>query len=389
MTSDHHIGFPGETAKVWAVALPWVIRITGVSHYQEAVGVQGHEPSGQPREDASDIPVDDLDRGTPRRAVEGFLQAARAHDYQRAAGYLDLRRLPASEAKTLEAKLARHLKIVLDQKLPIDVENLSDSPAGYLEDGLPPDMEQVGRIETPGMPVHIRLQRVPREDGVSIWKLSAASVAAIPDLYARYGYGLRGEALPRVFLDTEFLDTQLWQWLALPILVGLGYGLGLLITSLGFRLLRRRRSEPASVLGTFVAGPVRLLIVVLFLSLTRRPLQLSVTMSHALDVLEQILLIIAITWTILRVVESCEAIVRSQALRRDKAILLPLLPVLRKSVKILIATFAGVAVLHSFGVNVIAVLAGLGVGGIEPRLPVADGVCREGPRARSRTGPGG
>jgi MscS family membrane protein len=340
----------------------------GQPQHQEAIGAQEHQLSGQPREDASDIPVDDLDRGTPRRAVEGFLQAARAHNYQRAAKYLDLRRFPPGEAEIRGPQLARHLKIVLDQKLPIDVDRVSDSPAGHLQDGLPPDVEQVGRIETPEMPVHIRLQRGPREDGVSIWKISAASVATIPDLYRRYGYGMRAEALPSVFLETEWLDTQLWQWLALPILVGVGYGLGRLVTTLGLRLLRRWRSEPASVLGTFVAGPVRLLIIVLFLSLARRPLQLSVTVSRGLDALEQILLIIAITWTILRVVESCEAIVRSQALRRDKTILLPLLPVVRKSVKILIATFAGVAVLHSFGVNVIAVLAGLGVGGIAVAL---------------------
>ena len=49
----------------------------GQPHHQEAVGVQGHEPPGQPPAVAPDIPVDDLDRGTPRRAVEGFLQAAR------------------------------------------------------------------------------------------------------------------------------------------------------------------------------------------------------------------------------------------------------------------------------------------------------------------------
>ena len=340
----------------------------GQLHHQETVGAQGHEPSGQPRQVPSDIPVDDLDRGTPRRAVEGFLQAAHAHDYQRAARYLNLRRFPAEEAESLGPQLALHLKIVLDQKLPIDIEGLSDTPAGHLEDGLPPDIEQVGRIETPDKPVHIRLQRVPREDGVSIWKVSAASVAAIPDLFARYGHGMHGEALPKVFLETEFLDTQLWQWLALPILIALGYGLGLLVTTLGFRLLRRWRRETASVLGKFVAGPVQMLIIVLFLALTRRPLQLSLTVSRMLDALEQILLIIAIAWTILRLVDSFEAIVRSQALRRDKAILIPLLPVVRRSLKILIATFAGLAVLHSFGVNVITVLAGLGVGGIAVAL---------------------
>jgi MscS family membrane protein len=130
----------------------------------------------------------------------------------------------------------------------------------------------------------------------------------------------------------------------------------------------RERWRKPTALSTFVARPVQLLTIVLFLSLARRPLELSLTVSRVLDVLEQILLIIAITWTILRVAESCEAIVRSQALKRDKTILLPLLPVLRKSVKILIATFAGVAVLHSFGVNVITVLAGLGVGGIAVAL---------------------
>jgi hypothetical protein len=104
---------------------------------QATVGAPEHETTGQPRQGASDIPADDFDRGTPRRAVEGFRQASRARDYRRAAEYLDLRRFPAEEAKILGPQLARHLKIVLDQQLPIDVNRLSDSPAGYLEDGLP------------------------------------------------------------------------------------------------------------------------------------------------------------------------------------------------------------------------------------------------------------
>jgi MscS family membrane protein len=340
----------------------------GQLHYQETVETQGHKPSGHPDQVSSDIPVDDLDRGTPRRMVEGFLHAVRTRDYHRAAGYLNLRQVPAGEVESLGPQLARHLKIVLDQRLPIDVDSLSDSPAGYIEDGLPPDIEQLGRIETPGKTVHIRLQRVPREDGVSIWKISAASVAEIPDLFTRYGYGTRAEVLPSVFRETEFLDTQLWQWLVLPILIALGYGVGLLVTTLGFRWLRRWWSEAALVLNRFVAGPVQLLTIVLVLALARRPLPLSLTVSHMLDALEQILLIIAMAWMILRVVDSFEAIVRSQALRRDKTILIPLLPVIRKSLKILIATFAGLAVLHSFGVNVITVLAGLGVGGIAVAL---------------------
>ena len=80
---------------------------------QATVEAPEHEQSSQLGA-TPDIPVDALDRGTPRRAVEGFLQTARAHDYQRAADYLDLQRFPAGEATILGPTLARHLKIVLD-----------------------------------------------------------------------------------------------------------------------------------------------------------------------------------------------------------------------------------------------------------------------------------
>jgi MscS family membrane protein len=51
-----------------------------------------------------------------------------------------------------------------------------------------------------------------------------------------------------------------------------------------------------------------------------------------------------------------------------KVTALPLLPVARRTAQILITTLAGVAMLHSFGINVITVLAGLGVGGLAVAL---------------------
>ena len=339
----------------------------GQMRHQETAGAKAQEQRVQPLA-APEVPIDDLNRGTPRGAVEGFLHAANARDFQRAAQYLDLEDLPSAEAKTQGPKLARHLKIISDQRLAINSDSLSDNPAGELGDGLPPDVEQIGRIDAPGKPVDIRLRRVPREDGVKVWKFSAANVAAIPGLYKLYGYGLLGEVLPSVFFETEFLDTQLWQWVTLPILIGFGYALGMLVTTLGLRVLRRRESDLASGLNTFMAGPVKLLTIVLFLSIARRQLRFSLIAGQMLNSLEQILLVLAIAWTLLRVLEFCEKMVRDQAVMRGKTTLLPLLPVARKTAKILVAIFAGVAVLDSFGVNVITVLAGLGVGGIAVAL---------------------
>jgi MscS family membrane protein len=243
-----------RVALVGSVAVALLVWVAGgaawgQSRMQGADRAKGQERSGQPQEVALDVPIDDLDRGTPRRAVEGFLRATGEKDYQRAAGYLDLRSLPAGQAKIQGPGLARHLRIVLDQALPVDVEALSDSPDGYLQDGLPADLEQLGRIDIAGAPIHIRLRRVPREDGVRIWQVSATTVSAIPGLYKRYAYGVLGDWLPSVFFETEFLGAQLRQWVALPIIVGLGYALSVLATTLGLRLVRRQRDELASVLS--------------------------------------------------------------------------------------------------------------------------------------------
>jgi hypothetical protein len=50
----------------------------GQPQHQEAVGGHGYEAHSQPQAAAPDIPLNDLDRGMPRRAVVGFRQAVRA-----------------------------------------------------------------------------------------------------------------------------------------------------------------------------------------------------------------------------------------------------------------------------------------------------------------------
>ena len=140
--------------------------------------------------------VDEFGRGTPRGTVTGFLQATRRHDYRAAAEDLDLRRVPKSQVAIEGPTLARHLRVILDNTLLIDPDVLSDSPEGSRDDGLPPNRELVGRIATSQGPTSILLERVPRDDGVLIWKFAQSTVARIPDLYREFGYGPVGEVLP-------------------------------------------------------------------------------------------------------------------------------------------------------------------------------------------------
>ena len=81
-------------------------------------------------------PPDPFNRGTPRGSMYGYLSAARAGDYERAAEFLDLRRL-LHEEQARGPELARRLKVVLDQTLWVDLVNLADTNAGLPNDDLP------------------------------------------------------------------------------------------------------------------------------------------------------------------------------------------------------------------------------------------------------------
>ncbi|MCZ6778275.1 MAG: hypothetical protein O7F16_04835, partial [Acidobacteria bacterium] len=167
---------------VWLGVLACVAGGTVASAQQQPAG---EAPAGVQQPAG---PADEYGRGVPRSAMLGFLLACREGDYERAAAYLDLRRLDAKE-RGRGAVLARQLKFVLDQELWVEIERLSQQPEGYPGDGLPSYRDRVGTIHTEEGPVEVLLQRVPRGDGVSIWKISSATVARIPALYDEFSYG--------------------------------------------------------------------------------------------------------------------------------------------------------------------------------------------------------
>ena len=177
-------------------------------------------------------PVDELGRGTPQSALRGFLDAAALHNYRRAASYLDLRRIPAADVAARGPELARQLRVVLDNTR-FDLGAISDEPEGRPETGLASNRELIGRVETDKGTFSLLMERVPRDDGVLIWKYSAATVAHVPELYRELGFGPLEERLPPFLVEWRPLRIALWQWLGLALLVALAVLLA--------RLLVRRR----------------------------------------------------------------------------------------------------------------------------------------------------
>jgi len=225
------------------------------------------------------------------------MKATGEGNYERAAEYLELSNLAWGLTVKEGAQLARHLRIVLDRALWVDFDLLSDDPRGHPDDGLPWDRDRLGRIETPEKTYDILLEQVPREDGVYIWKFSSTTVAQIPRLYAHFGYGRLGEALSAVFPEAQFLGLQVWQWVMLLVLTALAYLVAVVITKIGVFFLRRKETELRHLLRRLLAGPVRLLIMVLIVRAGVDLIHPTVTARAVLEA--KTLLIIAIAWIIM------------------------------------------------------------------------------------------
>src|SRR5262245_54096055 len=314
------------------------------------------------------VPPDEFGRGTPRGAVRGFLSATDARNYDRAAAYLDLGRYPTGEATRQGPVLARHLRVVLDQILPLDPSEFSEEPEGMTHDGQPPNRDVVGRVETKKGGVTLFLERVPSEDGIPIWKVAAGTVARIPSLYDEFGHGPAGEVLPPMFVETRLFEIALWQWIALLCLVPGALLLASILVMPGGWLLRalstRGRLPLALRIAQEVAGPVRLLIAVGLFPLARRVLSLAAAVHPVFVTVEEVLVVVGATWLILRVIDVGGRSVRQAMEGQRDAATIAVFDLAQRALTLVVLLLGFFSLLQALGVHVTALIAGLGVGGI-------------------------
>ncbi len=327
---------------------------------------------GRPREETTGPKLDPDDSSTPRRSMENFLLAARDSDWARAAGHLDLRRLPKAERAERGPRLARQLKAVLDRELWIELDALSDDPAGAADDGLPSTRDTVGVIATGDKKAPIEMERVSGAGDASVWKISAATVAATPGLYNQFGPGIIGEILPPVFFDVSFLEVQLWQWAGLLAFCALAWLASWLVTFTLGRILgplvRQSKTTIDDRLLDLTAGPLRLVLsVAIFVSLTR-VIGPAVPVQRFLDQVGKVAVILALSWLLLRLVDVVSKNVEDKLVQRGQAGTAAILPLGRRGAKAVVLAFATLAALQNFGFHVTGILAGLGIGGLAVAL---------------------
>lgn len=305
-------------------------------------------------------PTDKFNRGTPRGSILGLRRALERKDYKSATNYLDSRNLPFSvDEEGAKEGLVRKLAIIAKQTFHLDLSTLSTDAGGHSDDGLPTYRDRLARINTPNGSVDLLMQHVPRGDGVSIWKISNATVAIIPDLYGHFGYGKIGDAMADMFPIHVFMGLETWQWVALISILIMATAFAWLLTMLVNIPVRRKKLFHTA---KFIAGPVRFLMIVLLVRASFDSISPSLTARAFFEA--GTLYIVAVTWLILGVVDIFVGRLTDRLQRTGQLESKVLLQPATTVVKIIIIAFAVLAWLDNIGYEVTTLIAGLSVGSI-------------------------
>ncbi|MGC4121502.1 MAG: mechanosensitive ion channel family protein [Myxococcales bacterium] len=310
----------------------------------------------------------DLAVDNPRALVAKLAALCSDGEYGQAAFLLDLTAVAKERQAEEGPLLARRLGLVLKRLKPSGFGTVSNDPAGAPERDVGVDEEVVVRAALEDHEVPLKLSRHPRASGSPVWMVSADTVSAIDEVYAKLGYGFAGNHLPAFFFEWEAWGVQLWQWLGLILALLLSLLAGSFFGALAQKVLARLATRTSwswddelveAMKGPLAAG----FLIVTFLALCV-PLALAEGPQQALLAVAKIVAILAGGWLLLRLIDVSGAALTAFFKGRNDDLATAMVPVFRKVLKPIAVALVLVVALQNMGLNVAGLIAGLGIGGI-------------------------
>lgn len=305
-------------------------------------------------------PADDhLGRTSPFGTVLGFINAVEREDLNRSTEYLDTQQLPKQSRK-----LAQELAAVLDAA---DLQDLSRKPEGNTEDGLEPNRERVGVVKTGSGSHEIFLERTERGKELPIWLFSADTLRWVPRIRGELDVGWIERHISGTFLETRFLGQPLWRLFGILLALPLTFAAARLATRLLLPVLQAtiRHVIPRSV--DYPTARFQWPVCLLFMAIFFYAISL-IAFSAASRVfwgyVAATVATIALTWISLRLIESSGGLFEGGQQSRLGSGRIAMARLLDKMSKALVVFIGALVLFYIAGVNLTAVLAGVGIGGI-------------------------
>ncbi len=296
---------------------------------------------------------------SPRIALEKYIAAARAGKWALAAKYLE----------SGDEVAARRLKVVLDRCLWINFDALSDRPEGASDDGLPPALDRVGTVKVKDLDVPVDVER--GSDGR--WRFSGSTMDALPMLWDAHGHGPIVELLPRELIDIQILEVALWQWIAIGLLMVVGWLAALVIAPMLEWLVRSASRDTGwqaigwRMLNASHRG-LRWFAALFVLRAGAGALELAVPAQEALRVITTAVGSLVAAWAIASAISGGALALQERALASGRQGLLAVIMLVRRTLQVLAWVLGVIIAATAAGFDMTGVLAGLGIGGIAVSL---------------------
>ena len=302
---------------------------------------------------------DPLGRSTPQGTVVGFLKAMQREDYERAVDFLDTRQT----GKRAEL-LAIELNHVLDEGLSTVTTALSIKPEGNLQDNLPDNRELVGIVKTKKGKYKILLERLQKENNPPVWLFSSETLKIVPQIYDEIDIPWLERHLPAALTETRLAGHPLYRWTIPLVVLPLAIFLGWLFTRVTFALvrepMRNRFGEAVMSKLRGIRNPLMLLFssgAVYIISLGSASLLARLFWTF----LASTIAVVGLTWLLLYFIDAGAEIIERRRPEAANAVI-RLSATLMKALAVVVGL---VVIFYYFaGINLTAVVAGLGIGGI-------------------------
>ena len=269
--------------------------------------------------------------------------------------------------------VARELKELMDRYYGHAIESISDKPTGNVNDGLPLDRQNVGTLKIGSQKLDILLIHVNDADGDQIWLISSDTLSQVPGMYELLEETWVNRMMPPVLVERAFLGISAAQWIVWAASIILPLLLMWLVWRVCLAAVQRSavsafvKERVRKWLGQ-IRWPVTILVLLLFNLLTVRTLGLSLSFRLAYRQAVSVLVLIAVTWLIRRILKLLFERAGTVAWIHGETNRKSLMLLGERLMNVFVVVVAIFAILTVLGVDTKTALAGVGIGGVAVAL---------------------
>ncbi|MEM9299080.1 MAG: mechanosensitive ion channel domain-containing protein [Bacteroidota bacterium] len=317
--------------------------------------------------------IDDLGRDTPQGAVKGVLDAFARGDFDLAIRYFNFQKtfLPLKDENRKELAEAFFRFLTKGGQLtPRAV--LSNDKEGLLQDGLASHLEQVGKIIWEEQTLPIFLERVKHDqEDFEIWLISAETIEGLqklPLIKEESFKTLADRVIPEALQKNKWRGAPIGHWIGIVFLLVISYAGSWLICHVLVFLIKKHwkkysSKKHAKLIKSFLLPIILVIAVTLFLVASRSS-GLSIIVREAFSILN-----ISVLWATFFLfgwilIDTFSSRGEENLRKRKNLAGLSVVLFFRRSTKFILIAVAGVIILDTFGADVNAGLAALGIGGL-------------------------